>query len=204
MDRSRTPWNGVLFANEVIDALPTPRFTIRDGEVFEEYVALDGEGRFRAHATGPADPMLAAAVRHVERQLPAPFAEGYRSEAAGAAAVLAAGGDGRHGAMARCCSSTTAMHAASTTSRSAATAPCARSAGTTCAHDVFALAGSAGHHRFGGLHRAGRSRRERRLRVRRLLLAGQLPDRQPPAGKPGAGGIARGATTSRATDCASR
>ena len=39
-------WAGVLFANEVIDALPTPRFTLRDGEVFEEHVALDGEGRF--------------------------------------------------------------------------------------------------------------------------------------------------------------
>ncbi len=73
------PWNGVLFANEVIDALPTPRFTIRDGEVFEEHVALDGEGRF-LRADRPADPMLAAAVRHVERQLPEPFADGYRSE----------------------------------------------------------------------------------------------------------------------------
>ena len=72
-------WNGVLFANEVIDALPTPRFTIRDGEVFEEHVALDGEGRF-LRTDRPADPMLAAAVRHVERQLPEPFAEGYRSE----------------------------------------------------------------------------------------------------------------------------
>ena len=74
------PWNGVLFANEVIDALPTPRFTIRDGEVFEEYVSLDGEGRF-LRTDRPADPMLAAAVRHIERQLPEPFAEGYRSEA---------------------------------------------------------------------------------------------------------------------------
>ena len=73
-------WSGVLFANEVIDALPTPRFTIRDGEVFEEHVALDGEGRF-LRADFPADPMLAAAVRHVERQLSEPFAEGYRSEA---------------------------------------------------------------------------------------------------------------------------
>ena len=35
-------WNGVLFANEVVDALPTPRFALRDGEVFEEHVALDG------------------------------------------------------------------------------------------------------------------------------------------------------------------
>ncbi|MGV8943906.1 class I SAM-dependent methyltransferase [Thermomonas sp.] len=72
-------WNGVLFANEVIDALPTPRFVIRDGEVFEEHVALDGEGRF-IRTDRPADPMLVAAVRHVERQLPEPFAEGYRSE----------------------------------------------------------------------------------------------------------------------------
>lgn len=72
-------WNGVLFANEVIDALPTPRFAIRDGEVFEEHVALDGEGRFQ-RVDRPADALLAAAVRHVERQLAAPFAEGYRSE----------------------------------------------------------------------------------------------------------------------------
>ena len=73
------PWNGVLFANEVIDALPTPRFTLRDGEVFEEHVALDGEGRF-VRTDRPADALLAAAVRHVERQLEAPFADGYRSE----------------------------------------------------------------------------------------------------------------------------
>ena len=72
-------WNGVLFANEVIDALPTPRFTLRDGEVFEEGVALDGEGRF-VRDDRPADALLAAAVRHVERTLGAPFADGYRSE----------------------------------------------------------------------------------------------------------------------------
>ncbi|HLT43873.1 MAG TPA: SAM-dependent methyltransferase, partial [Luteimonas sp.] len=37
-------WKGVVFANEVIDALPTPRFTVRDGEVFEEHVALEEGG----------------------------------------------------------------------------------------------------------------------------------------------------------------
>jgi len=73
------PWNGVLFANEVIDALPTPRFTIRDGEVFEEHVVLDGEGRF-LRSDRPADPMLAASVRNIERRLPEPIADGYRSE----------------------------------------------------------------------------------------------------------------------------
>ena len=72
-------WNGVLFANEVIDALPTPRFTLRDGEVFEEHVALDGEGRF-VRRDRPADALLSAAVRHVERGLDAPFADAYRSE----------------------------------------------------------------------------------------------------------------------------
>ncbi len=73
------PWNGVLFANEVVDALPTPRFSLREGEVFEEHVALDGEGRF-IRTDRPADALLAAATRHVERQLLAPFVDGYRSE----------------------------------------------------------------------------------------------------------------------------
>nr|MBP6798154.1 SAM-dependent methyltransferase [Luteimonas sp.] len=72
-------WDGVLFANEVIDALPTPRFAIQGGEVFEEHVALDGERRF-VRTDRPADALLASAVRHVERQLEAPFADGYRSE----------------------------------------------------------------------------------------------------------------------------
>lgn len=72
-------WNGVLFANEVIDALPTARFTLRDGEVFEEHVTVDASGRFQREDR-PADALLAAAVRHVERYLGAPFADGYRSE----------------------------------------------------------------------------------------------------------------------------
>lgn len=73
------PWEGVVFANEVLDALPTPRFTLRDGEVFEEHVALDDGGGF-VRTDRPADALLTAAVRHVERQLDAPFADGYRSE----------------------------------------------------------------------------------------------------------------------------
>ncbi|MDQ3229185.1 MAG: SAM-dependent methyltransferase, partial [Pseudomonadota bacterium] len=73
------PWNGVLFANEVIDALPTPRFVIRDGEVLEECVALDATGSFM-RSDRPADALLCAAVRHAERRLETSFAEGYRSE----------------------------------------------------------------------------------------------------------------------------
>jgi SAM-dependent MidA family methyltransferase len=72
-------WCGVLFANEVIDALPTTRFAIRDGEVFEEHVVLDGEGRL-ARSDRPADALVAASVRHVERDLGRAFDDGYRSE----------------------------------------------------------------------------------------------------------------------------
>jgi SAM-dependent MidA family methyltransferase len=72
-------WDGVLFANEVIDALPTTRFTTRDGEVYEEHVVLDGEGRFM-RTDRPADVLLNGAVRHVERDLGREFVAGYRTE----------------------------------------------------------------------------------------------------------------------------
>ncbi|HEV7778112.1 MAG TPA: SAM-dependent methyltransferase [Luteibacter sp.] len=72
-------WQGVLFANEVIDALPTTRFTVRDGEVFEEHVVLDGHGAF-ARSDRPADQLVAGAVRHLERDLQRGFEAGYRSE----------------------------------------------------------------------------------------------------------------------------
>jgi SAM-dependent MidA family methyltransferase len=72
-------WQGVLFANEVIDALPTTRFVMREGEIYEEYVALDGEGRLM-RVDRPADALVSGAVRHVERDLEAEFPDGYRSE----------------------------------------------------------------------------------------------------------------------------
>jgi SAM-dependent MidA family methyltransferase len=80
IDRPLEPaWKGVLFANEVLDALPTTRFALRDGEVMEEHVALDGAGRLIA-TLRPADALVAGAVRHLERTLGAAFADGYRSE----------------------------------------------------------------------------------------------------------------------------
>ena len=87
-------WNGVLFANEVLDALPTPRFAIEHGEVCEEYVVVDGDhastssvdglrttpGTGFARVTRPADAFLGGAVRHLERRLERAFDDGYRSE----------------------------------------------------------------------------------------------------------------------------
>ena len=72
-------WRGVLFANEVLDALPTSRFLMRGGEVYEEFVALDPQGAF-LRVEQPADALLHSAVRHVEHDVGAPFPEGYRSE----------------------------------------------------------------------------------------------------------------------------
>jgi SAM-dependent MidA family methyltransferase len=71
-------WRGVLFANEVVDALPTTRFSVREGEVYEEYVALEQDRLVRIDR--PADLLVANAVRHVERVLGTPFEDGYRSE----------------------------------------------------------------------------------------------------------------------------
>ncbi|HEY9512561.1 MAG TPA: SAM-dependent methyltransferase, partial [Rhodanobacter sp.] len=72
-------WQGVLFANEVIDALPTTRFTVRGGEVYEEHVALAGDGCLQ-RVDRPADTLVSGAVHHIERSLGTDFTDGYRSE----------------------------------------------------------------------------------------------------------------------------
>jgi SAM-dependent MidA family methyltransferase len=72
-------WRGVLFANEVIDALPATRFSVRDGEIFEEHVTFDADGRLE-RIDRPADVLVSGAVRHIERDLGGAFADSYRSE----------------------------------------------------------------------------------------------------------------------------
>ncbi|MGH8213515.1 MAG: class I SAM-dependent methyltransferase [Rhodanobacteraceae bacterium] len=72
-------WSGVLFANEVLDALPVTRFAIADGEVLEEHVVTDANESF-VRTDRPADALVAGAIRNLQRQLGA-FADGYRSEA---------------------------------------------------------------------------------------------------------------------------
>jgi SAM-dependent MidA family methyltransferase len=72
-------WSGVLFANEVLDALPITRFTLRDGEVFEEHVDTNASGAF-VRDDRPADALVAGAVRHLQRSLGPDFEDGYRSE----------------------------------------------------------------------------------------------------------------------------
>jgi SAM-dependent MidA family methyltransferase len=77
------PIDGVILANEVLDALPCRRFTLRDGVVRELGVAVEasssGAGAFIEREAAP-DPGLASAVAALLAELREPLPEGYTSE----------------------------------------------------------------------------------------------------------------------------
>lgn len=72
-------WQGILFANEVIDALPATRFAMIDGEVHEQHVVVDGDKRLMC-SDRPTDSLVRGAVRHLEIDLGQKLVDGYRSE----------------------------------------------------------------------------------------------------------------------------
>jgi SAM-dependent MidA family methyltransferase len=71
-------WQGVLIANEVIDALAVERFEIR-GETVLQLCVVDEEEGF-AWKTRPAPAPLLSAVKRLETARQRPFEDGYRSE----------------------------------------------------------------------------------------------------------------------------
>jgi len=79
------PINGVILANEVLDALPCRRFTLRGGAARELGAAAEDEPASR-RGTGfvereaAADEELARAVAALLSELPSPLPEGYTSE----------------------------------------------------------------------------------------------------------------------------
>jgi SAM-dependent MidA family methyltransferase len=74
----REPWQGVAFANEVVDALPVDRFRVGAHGVEAIGVAATAGGfEWRPRAAGEA---LAAAVGALQRELPAPMPAGFVSE----------------------------------------------------------------------------------------------------------------------------
>lgn len=79
------PINGVILANEVLDALPCRRFTLRGGAVRELGVVAEDEpasGRSSGFVEreAAADEELASAAAALLRELPAPLPAGYTSE----------------------------------------------------------------------------------------------------------------------------
>ncbi|MFO1394659.1 MAG: SAM-dependent methyltransferase [Steroidobacteraceae bacterium] len=79
LDRLPAAFDGVIVANEVLDALPVERFVWRDGTAHALGVVADGDG-FRS-GTRPAPPALAAAVAHLRATCGADWPDGYVSEA---------------------------------------------------------------------------------------------------------------------------
>lgn len=102
LDRLPADLNGVVIANEVVDALPVALFRIapadaQSGRVQELFVTADGDGF--ALVARPPRPDVAACVADIERELGAPLPPGYASECrprlgawvAGVAGMLARG-----------------------------------------------------------------------------------------------------------------
>lgn len=73
------PFDGVVVANEVADALPVARFVKRGGRVLPLGVTLGRDAGFE-WAEGEPEPRTTDAVAGIERALGAPLPDGYRSE----------------------------------------------------------------------------------------------------------------------------
>lgn len=71
-------FNGVLLANEVMDALPTEVFVKSGGEILQLFVEQSADG-FITRA-GPPTERLLGAVRSLETELGREFYDGYQSE----------------------------------------------------------------------------------------------------------------------------
>jgi SAM-dependent MidA family methyltransferase len=74
-----SPLQGVVLANEVLDALPCQRFVMREAAVEALGVTAAADGTL-GWARLPANASLTAAVQELNRTLPAPFVPGYTSE----------------------------------------------------------------------------------------------------------------------------
>ncbi len=76
LERMPAPgFNGVILANEVMDAMPVQRFRMESGKVCEQFVRMDGDS-FGLFWDDPATPGLAEAVADLGLELD----DGYESE----------------------------------------------------------------------------------------------------------------------------
>ena len=78
LDRMPESLNGVVIANEVVDALPVERFRCSGGKLEQQFVVPDGAAF--APLWAPASEAVQAAVAEIEAELGRAFPEGYQSE----------------------------------------------------------------------------------------------------------------------------
>lgn len=73
------PWQGIMIANEVLDALPVHRFRIAGGNIYEQRVGWQGDSFTWAEEVS-AEPRLQAQIEAIQSALGSPLPEGYVSE----------------------------------------------------------------------------------------------------------------------------
>lgn len=71
-------FKGIIFANEVADALPLERFRIEENKILQQFVAIKDNSL--ALQWAPARAELAKAVENLQAEMKAPLADGYESE----------------------------------------------------------------------------------------------------------------------------
>lgn len=78
IDALPSSFEGVVIANEVVDAIPAERFVIRDGNVWQQCVVRSTDGFAWSEITAPQ--RLTAAVRGIENDIGYSLPDGYCSE----------------------------------------------------------------------------------------------------------------------------
>lgn len=78
-DLPLTGFTGVMLANELLDAIPAPRFRKSAGRVLEAFVC-ERDGAFGWCFDAPEYEGLVESVAQIEARLNTPFADGYTSE----------------------------------------------------------------------------------------------------------------------------
>lgn len=79
LDNIPAGFNGVVLANEVLDAMPVHRFKVAQQQILECYVSNTADGFVLEYAE-PLTAALVQRVRDIEKEMAQPFADGYCSE----------------------------------------------------------------------------------------------------------------------------
>jgi SAM-dependent MidA family methyltransferase len=78
-DLPASDFSGVMLANELLDAIPAPRFRKSGGDLLEAFVCSRDSG-FGWCYDAPEDETMARSVADIEAELGEPFDDGYTSE----------------------------------------------------------------------------------------------------------------------------
>ncbi|GGI86915.1 class I SAM-dependent methyltransferase [Legionella impletisoli] len=70
------PFNGILIANEVLDAMPVNRFVVEKSQLLESHISLDSEGKLKEIYKPSENERL---IHHIETRLPS-VSNPYQSE----------------------------------------------------------------------------------------------------------------------------